>query len=303
MSPIPYLGEVISLLTAVCWSGTAVFFSRAGRRVGSPTVNVSRLGIALVVVLLLHTVLFGRPFPTDAGAVRLGWLAASGLIGFSLGDALYFEALVLLGPRLAMLLMTLWPAIAALLAWAFLGQTLTLLKGGAMLVTLGGIALVVAEKGRSAADPAKPRRYGLGLLLGLGGAVGQAVGFIFSKLGMAGGLSPISANVVRVSTGFLALAIWQLLRREIVPNLRRLSDRKALGLITLGAFFGPVTGVMLSLFAIKYASNLGIASTLMSLSPVILLPVSVLVEKEKVGPWAVIGTLVSIGGAAALFLL
>ena len=92
-------------------------------------------------------------------------------------------------------------------------------------------------------------------------------------------------------------------RREIGPNVRRLSDRKALGFITLGAFFGPVTGVMLSLFAIKYASNLGIASTLMSLSPVILLPVSVLVEKEKVGVWAVVGTFVSIGGAAALFLL
>jgi drug/metabolite transporter (DMT)-like permease len=248
-------------------------------------------------------VLFGTPFPIDAGPIRLGWLAASGLIGFSLGDALYFEALVLLGPRLSMLLMTLWPAMAALLAWAFLGQTLTLLKGCAMLVTLVGIALVVAEKGRSAADPQKPRRYGLGLLLGLGGAVGQAVGFIFSKLGMAGGLSPISANVVRISAGFAALAAWQILRREIAPNLRRLSDRKALSLITLGAFFGPVTGVMLSLFAIKYASNLGVASTLMSLSPVILLPISVFIEKEKVGLSAVLGTLVSIGGAAALFLL
>lgn len=303
MSSIPYLGEVISLLTAVCWSGTAVFFSRAGRRIGSPAVNVARLSIALVAMLTLHTILFGHPFPFEAGPVRIGWLATSGLIGFALGDALYFEALVLLGPRLAMLLMTLWPAMAALLAWLFLGQTLTLLKGGAMLVTLGGIALVVAEKGRTTADPQKPRRYGLGLLLGIGGAVGQAVGFIFSKLGMAGGLSPISANVIRVSAGFVTLAAWQLLRREIGPNVRRLSDRKALGLITLGAFFGPVTGVMLSLFAIKYASNLGIASTLMSLSPVILLPVSVIVEKEKVGLWAVVGTLVSIGGAAALFLL
>jgi len=303
MSQIPYLGEVVSLLTAVCWSSTAVFFSRAGRRVGSPTVNIARLSLALVVMLLLHAVLFGTPFPFQAGPVRLGWLALSGLIGFSLGDALYFEALVLLGPRLAMLLMTLWPALAALMAWAFLDQTMGLWKLAAMLVTLGGIALVVAEKGGTSTGPERPRRYGLGVLFGLGGALGQAVGFIFSKFGMAGGLSPISANVVRVGAGFLALFAWQALRRELVPNLRRLSDRPAVRLISLGALFGPVTGVMLSLFAIKYATNLGVASTLMSLSPVILLPFSVFVDKERVSFRAVAGTLVSIAGATALFLL
>ena len=210
---------------------------------------------------------------------------------------------MLLGPRLAMLLMTLWPALAAVMAWAFLGQTMSLPKLAAMLVTLGGIALVVAEKGTASAGPDRPRRYGLGVLLGLGGALGQAVGFIFSKFGMADGLSPISANVVRVSTGFLALAVWQVLRRELLPNLRKLTDRPALWLISFGAFFGPVTGVMLSLFAIKYATNLGVASTLMSLSPVILLPVSVLIDKERVSLRAVAGTLVSIAGATALFLL
>lgn len=303
MPSIPYLGEVISVLTAVCWSGTAVFFSRAGRRIGSPAVNISRLGLALAVMLVLHSVLFGMPFPYDAGLGPLGWLALSGLIGFSLGDALYFEALVLLGPRLSMLIMTLWPAIAALMAWAFLRQSMTAARLAAMMVTLGGIALVVTDRKPATEQMQKPRRYGLGLLLGLGGAVCQAVGFVFSKLGMAHGLSPISANVVRVSTGFAVLALWQLLRRELLPNLRKLSDRRARWLITFGAFFGPVTGVMLSLFAIKYASNLGVASTLMSLSPVILLPVSVFLDKERVSLRAVAGTLISIGGAAGLFLL
>ncbi|HWQ10229.1 MAG TPA: DMT family transporter, partial [Holophaga sp.] len=165
MPSIPYLGEVVSLLTAVCWSTNAVFFARAGRRVGSPTVNVARLGIALPTMLVLHLALYGTPFPFHAGAARLGWLAASGLIGFSLGDALLFEALVLLGPRLAMLIMTLWPVFAAVMAWAFLGQAMTFPKVLAMIVTLGGIALVVAENGGSAADERKPRRYGLGLLL------------------------------------------------------------------------------------------------------------------------------------------
>jgi drug/metabolite transporter (DMT)-like permease len=303
MPTIPYLGEVVSLLTAACWASTAVFFSRAGRRVGSAAVNVTRLGLALTVMLLLHTLLFGTPFPFQAGPVRLTWLALSGLIGFSLGDALYFESLVQLGPRLGSLIMTLWPAIAALLAWPMLHQTLSLPKLAAMLATLGGIALVVSEKTGTAGGPDRPRHYGRGILCGLGGAVGQAVGIIFSKFGMAGGLSPISANVVRVSTGFVILAAWQLARREFLSNLRKFSDRKALGLVSLGATFGPVIGVMLSLFAIKYASNVGIASTLMSLSPVMLLPATVLIDKEKLSLRAILGTLVSIGGVAAMFVL
>jgi len=303
MPDIPYLGEAVSLLTAVCWSTNAVLFAKAGQRVGSPTVNVARLGIAFAAMLLLHTVLYGAPFPFDAGPVRLAWLAASGLIGFALGDALLFEALVLLGPRLAMLIMTLWPVFAAVMAWAFLGQTMGPLKVLAMLITLGGIALVVGEKGGTSADSGKPKRFALGILLALGGALGQAVGFIFSKFGMAGGLGAISANVVRVAAGLLALVAWQVLRGDLGANLRKLSDRRAAWFIAIGAIFGPVIGVVLSLFAIDHARYLGVASTLMSLSPVILLPVAVIMDKEKVSLQAIAGTIVSIAGATALFLL
>ena len=300
---VPYLGEAVSLLTAVCWSATAVFFARAARRVDAPAVNIARLGMALGAMLLLHTALYGRPFPIDASPVRIAWLAASGLIGFSLGDALLYEAYVILGPRLAMLIMTLWPVFAALMAWAFLGQTMGAAKVVSMLVTLGGIALVVGEKGRESTGQRPPRRFATGLLLALGGASGQAVGFIFSKFGMTGGLGPVSANLIRVSAGFLALGAWQAVRGELVPNVRQLRDGRFAGLVTCGTFFGPVVGVMLSLYAIQHATYLGVASTLMSLSPVILLPVSVLLDKEKVSLRAAVGTLISIGGAAALFLL
>jgi drug/metabolite transporter (DMT)-like permease len=60
---------------------------------------------------------------------------------------------------------------------------------------------------------------------------------------------------------------------------------------------------VLSLYAINHARYLGVASTIMSLSPVMLLPFSVFVEKERVGFLAVAGTIISIGGAAAMFLI
>ena len=298
-----YLGEVASLFTAICWASNAVLFARAGQRVGSRTVNATRLGAALVVMLVLHLTLMGTLFPVGAGLARFAWLGVSGLIGFALGDALLFEAYVLLGPRVAVLIYTMWPVFAALMAWAFLGQAMGWIKACAMVVTLAGIALVVAEKGKAAPGQGQPRRFTLGLLLALGGAAGQAVGFVFSKLGMAGGFSPVSANVIRVSAGALCLWGWQAMRGELGPNVRKLKDRHAALLIAAGALFGPVIGVLLSLYAINHARYLGVASTIMSLSPVMLLPFSVFVEKERVGILAVAGTVISIGGAAAMFLL
>jgi drug/metabolite transporter (DMT)-like permease len=298
---MPYLGETASLLTAVCWSSNSIFFSLAGRRVGSQTVNLVRLLMALLAMVVLHLALYGKPFPFQAGASSLTALAVSGLIGFALGDALLFEALVLLGPRLAMLLMTLSPIFSALLGWIFLGQTLTLLRLGAILVTLAGIAWVVSEGGKDAGAP-RPSHWALGLLLGMGGALGQSVGLILSQKGMSGGaMGAISANLVRVAAGTLALAVWLLLRGNLPALVRRAKDGRSLALIAAGAATGPVVGVILSLVAIQHAP-LGVAATLMSLSPVLLLPASAILFKEKVTARAVAGTLVSILGAAGLFL-
>jgi drug/metabolite transporter (DMT)-like permease len=300
--PMRHSGEIAALLTAICWSTNSVLFAMAGRRVGSATVNVVRLAMAWLFLLGLSALLTGSPFPFDAGGKRLAWLAVSGLIGFAVGDAVLFEALVRIGPRLSMLVMTLWPVMSAILAWLFLGQGLGAAKLVAMLVTLGGIAVVVAE--RSGDGPAiDPRQRWSGLLLALGGAAGQAIGFLFSRFGLEGGLHPVPANVVRASAGLAALAAWQLARGSLAGNFRRLEDRRATLLIAAGALSGPVAGVVLSLYAAAHASSLGVASTLMSLSPVILLPVSALFLGERLSLRAVLGTLVTVAGAAGLFFL
>lgn len=298
---MPYLGELASILTAFCWSANSVCFTIAGRRVGSATVNVVRLWIALVAMVLLHLLLTGTFFPHAEGW-RWWYLGISGLIGFAIGDAVLFEALVLLGPRLTMLIMTLWPVFAAVLAWVFLGQAMSRWTMLTMAVTLGGIALVVGDH-RTAADGSRPKKLGLGILLTLGGALGQAVGFLLSKYGLAGNYSPVSANLIRVAAGTLAITLWLLLRGHLVENFLRLKDRRASVLILLGGLSGPVLGVVLSLYAIGHAKFLGVASTLMSLSPVILLPVSVLLFNEKITGRAILGTVITLAGAAALFFL
>ena len=71
--------------------------------------------------------------------------------------------------------------------------------------------------------------------------------------------------------------------------------------MALGALIGPVLGVSASLLAVQHA-EIGVASTLMALPPVIVLPISYFVFKEKVGWQAIAGTLLAIVGVAVLFL-
>jgi drug/metabolite transporter (DMT)-like permease len=293
-----YFGEIASLLTAVCWASNSICFTLAGRRVGSQAVNSARLFIALAVMVLVHVILYGTLFPFGAGSARLVPLALSGLIGFALGDALLFEAMLLLGPRVAMLLMTLSPIFSLVLARIFLAQTVSGPKIAAILVTLAGIAWVVAEGGGDGQP--RPHRWALGVLLGVGGALGQSVGLILSDLGMRGGFSTISANLIRVAAGTAAISLWLLVRGEFMETTLRMKDRPAFLLIAAGAATGPVVGVVLSLYAITHTS-MGVAATLMSLSPVLLLPVSAFLFREKVTLRAVAGTIISILGAAALF--
>ena len=296
-------GEIAALLTSVCWAFNSVVFTRAGKRVGAVTVNYMRLWIAVPALLLIHWLLFATPFPFAIEPSRFLYLAISGLIGFVIGDTMLFESFLLIGPRLAMLLSLLVPVFSAILAWVLLGENLLVMEIVSILVTIGGIAWVVAEK-RAPVDAfasRESRKYRLGILLAVGGAAGQAVGLLFSKRGLVGGYSAISATLVRVSASALALAVLSLFRGKIHAHLAKMKDKKALLEITAGALTGPALGVVLSLVAIAHAS-IGVASTLMSLSPVILLPVSYFLFKEKITPRAIIGTMIALLGVVLIFI-
>lgn len=293
-------GEIAALLTAVCWSFNSVVFSLAGRRVGSVIVNKVRLWIAFIALLIIHLVLYRTFFPVTAAPREMFYLALSGVVGFIVGDSLLFEAFLLIGPRLAMLLMLLAPIFSAILAWVLLGETLLLGQIIAILVTMGGIGWAVSENQPQGLQQSTHR--GLGILLGIGGAIGQASGLLLSKMGMAGGLSPISANHIRVAAAALVITAASLLRGKLRTDILKMKDLKALLQIGSGALFGPVLGVILSLVAIRY-TQIGIASTLMSLSPILLIPVGHFLFKEHITFRTVVGTIIALSGAIWLFFL
>jgi drug/metabolite transporter (DMT)-like permease len=277
----------------------------SGRMVGSPVVNRTRLLIALVLVSLMHWAMQGELLPIHAAEWRWGWMALSGLIGFVLGDVMLFQAFVMIGPRLSMLLMALAPVMGAMMAWVLLNETLAPVEIIGILLAIGGVAWVVTDRSKEANGgvvDTSSRYYLIGVLLGLGGALGQAGGLIASKKGLEGDFSALSGNLMRivVSTIFMwGLAAGQ---RQVGNTVHLLREHpRALGIISAGAVFGPFVGVWLSLIAVQHAS-VGVASTLMSLTPVILLPMSYVLFREKITSRAIVGTMLAFAGTAVLFL-
>jgi drug/metabolite transporter (DMT)-like permease len=295
------MGEIAALFTAVCWAFTSIFFSISGKLVGSAVVNRIRLLFASVLLALAHLVIQGTLFPVDADLHRWAILGLSGIIGLALGDALLFQAYVLIGPRITTLLMALAPVFGTLVAWFFLDEILTITVLVGISVTIAGVAWVVLEKGNG--HSAERQSYLLtGVLLGLGASVCQALGLILSKVGLAGGYSALSGVEIRILVAMISIWLFSALRGQLRPTMETLRAKPiALAWIGGGATFGPFIGVWLSLIAVQL-SPVGVASTLMALSPVIVMPLSAIFFHEKISTRAIFGTLAAVIGVAIITL-
>lgn len=302
---MPFLGELAALGTSLCFSFGSTLFTLSGRAVGSPMVNRFRLLIALLLVMLLHLLSFGQPLPTAAEPERWFWLGLSGFVGLVLGDAFLLQSFVLIGPRLAMLMMSLAPVLSAVLAWLFLGESLVVIEIIGIAITLTGIIIVIAERSHDSSNTKAPidnRQYVIGLLCGLGGAAGQAGGLVLSKLGLGGSFPALSGNLIRLLVAAAVIWLFAIVNRQLFSSYRTIrANPRALLLLIGGTLLGPVLGVWLSLLAVQN-TNVGVASTLSSLMPIFLIPISYFMFGERVTRQAIVGTLVAFAGMVILFL-
>lgn len=293
-------GEFAALITAICWTFNSLSFSIAGRIVGSKTVNHIRLWIAFLAMGFINFLSFRYFFPFNAPFKSLIFLSLSGFIGFAIGDAALFESLVLLGPRLSMTIMATNPIIGAILSFIFLNERLKPIHIIAIIVTISAVMFVVSEKHENENFDKKKRP--LGVLLASIGSICQATGMLLSKIGLSTGLSVISGNMIRVTSGLLFIVLISLFQKEFVNDFISLKKIKGFLFIFIGAILGPVLGVMLALYAIS-RTQIGIATTITSISPILLIPLSALIYKEKVTIRMVAGTIITIAGASTLFFI
>jgi drug/metabolite transporter (DMT)-like permease len=295
-----YIGELAALFTSLCWAIAAVGFTFSSARIGPIVTNRIRVLIAVLALLILNAILYGQPIPLDAGGERWFWLMLSGVVGLALGDAWLFRSFQDVGPRIGLLLLSLAPVFGSALAWLFFGETLTTIQVAGVLVTLAGIFWVVLV--RPAEGEQRPRHHVRGILFGVLGAIGQAGGLVLARPGLSDDFPPFAATLIRMIAAFVILWGMALLQKQALEtiNLMR-KDLVALRWIAFGALFAAVIGISASLFAVQHA-EIGVASTLMALPPVFMLPLSYFIFKERFNWQAVAGTLLAVAGVALLFL-
>jgi len=294
---MPYLGETAALLTAVCWTGTSLLFSYVVRHIGSFRLNLVRLAFATTVFWILVLATSGPGWLGVADRHALGILALSGWIGLTVGDWAYFHSLGMLGPRLATLLVTLTPPMTALLGAAFLGEIPGPRGIAGMLITLAGVTWVVLE--RSAAPAPRGHRI-RGVTLGAIGSLGQAIGYVMSNAGMAGGITPLQASAIRMTAGLAGVALLFARSRRAFEARTLLRTPRVLAALGIASLIGPVAGIWLSLVAVRH-TQAGIASTIMAMVPVFVLPAVIFLHKERVSPRAIWGAVIAVAGVAILF--
>lgn len=305
-------GELLSLLVAVMWTFTALFAEVASKRMGTLVLNVWRM---LLTILLLGIVLWwtcGKPWPQYASTDVWKWFLASGFMGFVFGDYCLFNAYIVMGSRFGQLFMTLASPFAAIAAWFMMGETMSLLALLGMIVTLSGIGISIMGKDDAGARHLKlPRK---GILLGIGAGMGQGIGLVLSKQGLmhyaaeipaeatdVAAMMPFAGTQIRAIMGLIGFGATLLFLGKWRNMLRFFTDVRgvaaAMGAILLGPFFG----VSLSLMAVGM-TNTGVAQTLMSLTPILILWPSRMMFGTKVSMQEVVGAVIAVAGASLFFL-
>jgi len=306
-----YIGELISIGVAFSWTATALLSEYGSKRMGNLTLNLMRMVITLVFSGILFWMMSGSPLPAAAGTEAYLWMMLSGLVGYVIGDFCLFQCYIIIGSKFGQLFMTLAPIAAAITAWFTLGQQIRPQAMLAMLVTLAGIAISVL--GRGDHHKLSLKLPLAGVLFAIGAAVCQGVGLVLSKIGMdhyeatlttqmPGWLLPFHANFFRCIAGTLGFALLMTLREGFAPLNRGLHDRKGLAAAVLTTIFGPFVGVGCSLLAVQYTAA-GIASTLMALTPIIIILPAYWLFKQPITAKSILGAVISVIGVSLFFLL
>ena len=302
-----YLGELISIGVAFSWTATALLSEAGSKRLGNLTLNVLRMALALFFSIVMFWVVMGSPLPSGGSAEAYGWMLLSGLVGYVIGDFCLFQCYIIIGSRYGQLFMTLAPLAAAWMAWITLGQEMNAMSIAAMLITLTGIGLSVLGRGEHHKLSLKLPLNGV--LYAIGAAVCQGVGLVLSKIGMdhydttaiPAWLIPFSANFFRCIAGIIGFTLLLYVRDGLAPLREALHDGKGMTMAVATTIFGPFVGVGFSLMAVQYTSA-GIASTLMALTPIIIILPSYWLFHQPITWRAVAGAVLSVIGVSLFFL-
>ncbi len=290
--------QVAALLAASSWAVGGLVAAEPSRLLGGPRFVRIRMVYVTVALVLIGILVGGWPTVEASDWIPL---AISGFVGLALGDAALFEAFARLGPRRTGMLFAVNAPLAAIISAVVYDERFGVLGILGTILVLTGVSLAIAYGTRPGQSHTWEDVRGpllVGVAFGLAGALGQAVAVIVADPVFDGTLDPWAGAAVRAlvgTVGLFALRPWFERRngnRAPVEFTARLWT-----LVIISGTLGMVVGKTMMLIALAGGPP-GLVSILVSVAPVIQLPIIWAVTRElpPLGAW--IGAALAVAGTA-----
>jgi drug/metabolite transporter (DMT)-like permease len=299
-----------ALLAALLFAVSAICGYRSSKQIGGAEANFWRIALA-TFCLALWANIFGSGL--DGAAFPL--FVASGLFGIGLGDTCYFQALPRLGSRRAVLLVQCFiPIFAILIEWLWLGTKLKEIQLLCIAVILTGVILALAP-GDHAKIPRRQLRIGIfftvlaGFCSALGAVLSRKAYFVaHDALEFP---DPATTGYQRVLGGILVPAIILLAAKwrsahshggvfeEKTFHVSREKWLRIWPWVLGNSLAGQTLGVTCVQWALE-KTPAGIVMAVVATTPIMLLPMTRIVEKEKIGIRSLAGAIIAVAGVIGL---
>ena len=295
-----FSGYMAALAAALGWTISAACWTAAGRRVGSLVVNTVRLIIAIAIFIAYRAIAHGELLPSGVPQHAWLWLSLSGVTGYFVCDLFLFRSMLLIGPRMALLIFSLAPIVSSLVGLWWLDERLTTSNIIGMAIALAGVIWVVLESPRKNDADGNHYHFSLtGALFAFLAMVSQGFAAVMSKVGMTELSDPVAATHIRVIAGLICFLILMGAIGKLGKCAAVFRQPGTMGIMTVGAIAGPVAGVALLMYALARIPC-GLAMTFISLTPIMIIPFSLLVFRERVSPRAILGAVIAFAGLAVM---
>lgn len=284
------IGISAALCSAASWAVGSILFKRLGESISSLAMTLAKGGVSVVLLALMLALVGYQGMEQQS----LLLLILSGVLGITLGDTFFFEALQDLGPHTLVLLLMLGQVFTVILAVIFLGETPTPEVWVGIVMVVLGIGIVLHAKLSGGWQVSGLRGIAFGLL----SVLCMSVSIIVAKQGLES-VSALQATFIRMLSGTTGMFFFGMATQRLGRWMATFNDLKLAGSFLLAVCVVTFGGFWLSLVAIKYV-DVSIANTLSSTEPLFILPLAAIYLKERVSLRALIGTVITVGGIVIL---
>jgi drug/metabolite transporter (DMT)-like permease len=297
VTPDLILGSVIGLVGAALYGFSVVVYRSQADEISPVAISAIKMWVALPFMAIMTLLIpgLGAAFlPTTTVLL----LAASVLLGATIGDTVYLWSQERIGVSAAFPIAMSFPIITFFMTVAFLNEPLVLSRLAGAVIAVIGVILISNEQNRLKNEDETPKTLDKLGLLGAGiTALLYATGTTILQVGIEG-VDPIAGNLIRMTVGSIAFVPMVFIARQRgMPY----PTQRAMKLVIIAGFCGMAVG---SLFYVTAVAMVGAAimSVIASSAPLFAVPVSVLYLKEKVTPLAGLGILATIVGVTLVVL-